>query len=87
MFQCPSSGRGHQATLFEFLAPLLVEICPMASRSARGKTLRQTSIRKSLQRAVNPTKTKSLFHDCNVWQYAGRGSLTPAHDDPTFLFL
>jgi hypothetical protein len=59
----------------------------MTLLTPRCKTLCQATIRKFLEGAVNPSEAKGLFHDIDVRHYARRGSLAPAHDNPTLLLL
>ena len=40
-----------------------------------------------LECAVNPSEAQGFFHDINLWKYARRGSLAPAHDNPALLLL
>jgi hypothetical protein len=61
----------------------------MAFGSARRETLSQPTIRKTLEGAVYPSETKSLFHNFDVrnsWPL--RWTLTArSHHPTTFLFV
>ena len=59
----------------------------MTVLAARGESLCESTIRKFLQCTVNPAEAECLFHDINIWKYAQRGSLAPAHDNPALLLL
>ena len=59
----------------------------MTFLAARGESLCKTTIRKFLQCTVNPSEAKCFFYDINIWKYARRGSLAPAHDDPALLLF
>ena len=59
----------------------------MTFLAARGESLCKTTVRKFLESTVNPSEAECLFHHVNIWQYARRGSLAPAHDDPALLLL
>jgi hypothetical protein len=61
----------------------------MAFSSARREALGQPTIRKTLECAVYPPKTKRLFHNFNVWNsWPFRWTLTAISYHPTaFLFV
>lgn len=57
----------------------------MAFRSARGESLRQPSIRKTLQRAIYPPEAQSLFHHLYVWYSLPFWAFAPIGHHPTTL--
>ena len=57
----------------------------MAFRSARGESLRQPSIRKTLQRAVYPPEAQSLFHHLYVWYSLPFWAFAPIGHHPATL--
>jgi hypothetical protein len=61
----------------------------MAFSSARIETLSQPTIRKTLEGAVYPSETKSLFHNFDVRNsWTLRWTLTAiSHHPTTFLFV
>ena len=86
-FKCQPSGRRHQPTFFKIHASVHVQFRPMALLSSWRQPLCQASVRKFLQGTVNPSEAQCFFHNIEVGQYARRGSLAPAHDNPALLFL
>ena len=65
----------------------LIQLGPMTVPAARGETLCQTTIRKFLEGAVNPSEAKSIFHDINIGENSRRWNLASAHDYPALLLL
>lgn len=57
----------------------------MAFRSARRESLRQPSIRKTLQRAVYPPEAQRLFHHLYVWNSHPFRSFAPIGHHPATL--
>ena len=58
IFKCIPSGGCHQSSVFKIDAAVHVEFCPMTLLAARGETLCQATIRKSLKCAVNPSEAE-----------------------------
>jgi len=59
----------------------------MTVLAARGESLREASIRKFLDCAVNPSEAQCLFNDIKVGKYSRLGSLGTAYNDPALLLL
>ena len=85
--ECTPSGWCHQSTIFKIDASVHVELGPVTLLAARGETLCQAPIRKSLKCAVNPAEAECFFDHVNVGENSCRGSLAPGHDYPALLFL
>ena len=82
-----STGFSHQASIFKIHASVHVQLSPMALWSARREALSQPTIRQPLQCRVNPTETKSFFHNLNVWYSWPLWTFTAiCHHPTTFLF-
>ena len=77
----------HQTAVFEIHAAVHVELGPVTLLAARGETLCQATIRKSLKCAVNPAEAECFFDYVNVGENSCRGSLAPGHDYPALLLL
>ena len=82
-----SAGFGHQSSIFKFHASVHVQLSPMTFCSARREALSQPPIGQPLQCRVNPTETKSFFHNLNVWYSWPLWTFTAiCHHPTTFLF-
>ena len=82
-----SACLSQQSSIFKIHTSVHVQLSPMALRSARREALSQPPIGQPLQYRVNPTETKSFFHNLNVWYSWPLWTFTAiCHHPTTFLF-